>query len=286
MRKLNKPDDAAGDVFTLCVSGVKKDKDLKSRFEQVKPRIVQAAADYETAAKAGMLHTLKEETDVAGVVKQGEMVKLYDGWMVKSSSNGRPVYDKLRAACSRCPLCGHLPVETLDHHLPKTLFPALTVTPTNLVPSCSDCNKAKPTVRPMTAEEQTFHPYFDDFGAERWLYAEVLEGVPPSLRFFVQPPTTWTKLQAARAQHHFTTFKLARLYGSQAGSELGSIRQLLMQEFVQGGAEGVRVHLTEQAVSREVFNRNSWQTAMYRALSESAWFCSEGFPKLPQTENS
>jgi len=285
MRKLNKPADSAGDVFSLCVSGVKKDEDLKNRFTQVKPHIVKAAADYEVAATAGTLYTLKEEQDVAGIVTQQEMVKLYDQWMVNSRSKGRRIYDKLKGVIGPCPLCGHLPIETLDHHLPKDLFPALTVTPTNLVPSCSDCNKAKRTVRPRTADEQTFHPYFDDFGTERWLYAKVLEGVPPSLLFFVQAPASWAPLQTARAQHHFRTYKLARLYGSQAGTELGSIRYLLMQEFLRTGAEGVRVHLTEQAVSRERYNRNSWQTAMYRALSESPWFCSEGFPKISQAEN-
>ncbi|GEL75466.1 HNH endonuclease [Myxococcus virescens] len=281
MRKLKKPVDAAGDVFTLCVSGVVKDEVLKKRFEQVKPNIVKAAADYEAAAAAGTLHMVKEEADVAGVVTQKEMAKLYTAWMVGSTSKGRPIYDKIRNACSRCPLCRHREVETLDHHLPKKLFPALAVAPSNLIPACSDCNGIKLTQGPKTAEEQTFHPYFDDFGTERWLYAKVLEGAPPSLLFFVQPPAAWTALQAKRAEHHFTTFGLAELYAAQAGPELGSIRYSLTQQFLLGGVDGVRAHLTEQAVSKELFIPNSWQTAMYRALSESDWFCSEGFPRIP-----
>jgi len=268
----------------MCVGGV-SDKRLKANFTSVKSHIEAAAAEYEAAAKTATLHTLPEEANVAGVVSKEEMADLYKGRMVKG--RGRVIYDKLmtQPANGLCPLCGHRTVSTLDHHLPKALFPALAVAPVNLVPACGDCNKAKLDVRPATPQEQTFHPYFDDFGKERWLGADVVQGSPPAVRFCVQPPTNWPPLWRARAQHHFTTLKLGPLYASQAGQELANIRHHLMKLFVLGGADAVQKHLTEQATSRELANPNSWQTAMYRALTSSAWFCADGFAKIPQAGN-
>jgi len=281
MRKLSKPSDLPGVVFMLCVSSV-RDKLLKARFTRVKSDIEAAAAKYEMAATTTALHTLPVEKDVAGVVTKDEMESLYKGRMVKGQ--GRVIYDKLMMlpANGICPLCGHRTVSTLDHHLPKAMFPSLAVTPINLVPACGDCNKAKLEERPATPQEQTFHPYFDDFGRDRWLHADVVQDSPPTVRFFVQPPANWPPLWGARAQHHFATLKLGVLYASQAGQELANIRHHLMTLSVLGGTAAVQKHLTEQAISRELANPNSWQTAMYRALSTSAWFCADGFAKIPQ----
>src|SRR5262245_19880217 len=79
-----------------------------------------------------------------------EMVAVYDNRLVKKTAPGRRIYDKIftSAPNDKCPLCGHRNVKTLDHYLPKALFPALTVTPINLIPACSDCNKAKLSTAP------------------------------------------------------------------------------------------------------------------------------------------
>lgn len=174
-------------------------------------------------------------------------------------------------------------MSTLDHHLPKSKFPALAVTPSNLIPACSDCNKSKLASSPHTEEEQTFHPYFDDFGHAPWLHAEVVQGSPPMLRFSVKPPTTWPTLWGARACHHFRTFGLGKLYMAQAAQELVNVQYHLTKLLEQTGAMAVRAHLAEQALSREKANPNSWQTAMYKALCESAWFCTTGLKEISPT---
>ncbi|MCY1083760.1 HNH endonuclease [Archangium lansingense] len=282
MRKLAKLTETAGDVFLLCVSG-ETDPGLKARLTSVKPSIDAAAALYEAAATAGSLHTLPMSVGVAGLVTKDEMTALYTDRMSKHKSPGRSIYNKLMLLPARgvCPLCGAHKVSTLDHHLPKAKFSPLAVAPSNLIPACRDCNTTKRTARPTTAGEQTFHPYFDDFGQDRWLYADVIQSAQPAVRFYVQPPPGWTQLKADRTQSHFDAFGLGATYATLAAQELVNMRYRLMTLYGHAKEQAVRSHLTEEAISREVADRNSWQTALYRALSDSTWFCTQGFPLIP-----
>ena len=280
MRNLSKPADGAVDVFLLCADGVKEPA-LRARLKQVTPDIQEAAEAFEAASAAAVLYLLEEKQDVAGLVTAREMAELYELRMARARSRGRRIYDKLMLLARTCPLCEHRLVSVLDHHLPRSKFPVLAVTPTNLVPACSDCNKRKHSARPRTAEEQTFHPYFDNFGSEPWLHAELLGSEPPVLRFFVKPPSSWPALWGARARHHFKLFQLGELYTAQAGQELVSIRYLLNKLWEQAGAEAVRSHLNEAAESFERSNPNSWKTAMYKTLGASTWFCTGGLARIP-----
>jgi len=44
-----------------------------------------------------------------------------------------------------CFLCSISEVSSLDHYLPKELFPHFSILPQNLIPSCSKCNSLKGT---------------------------------------------------------------------------------------------------------------------------------------------
>lgn len=199
--------------------------------------------------------------------------------MAKNTAPGRPIYDKLLAAPKHgiCPLCGQRTVSTLDHHLPKDHYPALAVVPVNLIPACAECNKGKTNAIPEFREDQTLHPYYDNIENDSWLNAGVVQGSPVALRFFVDPPNTWDDLMAARVRCHFKVFKLATLYASHAACELVSIQYRLGPLFDKGGAGAVRDHLQKEAESREFAHKNSWQTAMYKALAASDWYCNGGF---------
>ena len=177
-------------------------------------------------------------------------------------------------------MCAHRAVTTLDHHLPKAHYPALAVAPLNLVPSCSDCNKAKLARVPHAPEDVSIHPYFDDVDSERWLFAEVLEVAPASIRFRVEPPAAWEALLAERVRRHFRGLNLSALYGSEAAEELLNIRHLLATIHATGGADEVRLYLEEHAESCLAGRLNGWRRATYEAWAESDWFCDGGFAEV------
>jgi len=284
MRKLPKPTDENGalfvpeKVFDICISRI-ANTDLKSRLKAVRGQIKKASGDYDKAAASAALHTIKVHSKVGDVTKD-EMVDVYEKkGMVKKGRPGRPIYERIRNSPEhqRCPLCNVGTVKTLDHHLPKSKYPKLAVTPNNLVPSCMWCQGEKKTDSPTTAGEQTIHPYYDDFETEVWLYAEVVQITPAAFRFFVKPPTAWAGTIEQRLNFHLVTFNLLFLYSMNAGSELSGIRARLARLLNAGGGQAVSKYLLEESGTWEDEFKNSWKAAMYRAAASNYWFCNGGF---------
>ena len=269
------PNLTARETYQRCVPGIRPP--LGQRLAGLEEEVVDASARFETAANAAALHTLDQSSfrptspDLAAALP-----RVYTDRMAKVGRPGRMIYDKLKMAAVVCPLCGHREVTTLDHHLPKSSFPLLSVTPSNLIPCCSDCNRVKQSTVPELVEEQTLHPYFDYVDDEQWLAAEVLQGEPAALRFFVSPPQDWPDTLRARVIHHFETLDLADLYGAQGATELAGNAYVLQRFFDAGGAEAVRDYLQLKAESWSRRWRNHWKGAAYAALAASDWFCTAG----------
>jgi hypothetical protein len=150
----------------------------------------------------------------------------------------------------------------------------LAVTPINLVPACSACNKTKLDFQPPGAKDLILHPYFVYVPYDIWLKARVLDvGGKPVLEYFADPPSTWPTLWASRVRAHLVTLKLPTLYASHAAEELINNRQSLQCLYRSGGAAAVQAHCLEVQGSRQAAYLNSWQAACYEALANSDWFC-------------
>ena len=199
--------------------------------------------------------------------------------MVGKKGPGRTIYDqiKLLPEGDRCPLCDQRNVSTLDHILPKTLYPALAVAPDNLVGACFECNKAKLATAPVTPQDTLLHPYFDDVSHEQWLKAGIVPQAPPAVIFRVEAPHSWPADLTISVRHQFDIFGLPSLYSSEAAREISNIRHNLQTHFDAGGTGAVQNELMRQWYSRRANRLNSWQTATYEALAHDAWFCDGGF---------
>lgn len=278
MRNLQRPAEDPDAHFLTCIERI-RNRPLRDRLRSIRPNVAAASAEFHAHAIVSSLHALPAQANVAGVVTTAEMVDVYDGRMARRRSPGRPVYDRLMALADFevCPLCGQRTVSTIDHHLPKTRYPALVVTPVNLVPVCKDCNNAKGNRIPATAGEQTLHPYYDNIEGDSWLRGTVVPGAPAVVVFAVDAPAGWSPLLTQRVQFHFHLLELGKLYASHASVELRNIQYGLSRLHSAGGLPAVRAHLLSEAVSREASHRNSWQTAMYKALHQNNWFCNGGF---------
>lgn len=277
MLKLDKPVHSALDTFNLCISRV-RNADLKSRLDAAADAIVAASAAYDVAGPLQNLHSIPRTAPVVDVTKE-EMEAVYTNRMAGAKGPGRPIYDEIFASApnGRCPLCAHRNVMTLDHHLPKAHYPALAVSPLNLVPSCTDCNKAKLAGFPTVPQEVGIHPYYDDVDMETWLEASVVQSSPSALLFDVQAVAAWDPILMQRVRNHFKDLKLSTLYASQSAEELLNIRYSLGQTYSAGGSDAVREELMTKAVSCRNARRNGWRTAAYFAWSSSDWFCDGGF---------
>ncbi|SDK22190.1 HNH endonuclease [Sediminibacillus albus] len=278
MRKVKRPNDLPLDVLLTCISNY-QDSYLVKRLKSIGPEVEAVSEIFEDKVKNQRLHTLEPHDNVMSIVTTQEMKNVYNDKFVKKGQPGRDIYDRLLNAptLNKCPFCGYRVVSTLDHHLPKAKYPTLAVTPTNLIPSCFDCNKTKTAVRPLTPQEETLHPYFDNVEDDLWLKANVIEQFPIVFKYYVDKPDNWDELTFQRVKNHFKVFELGKLFSILAAGELPMRELTLNRIYYKAGSDILRLQLKDYAESVEQVHLNSWQAAMFRALEESEWFIQEYF---------
>jgi hypothetical protein len=281
MTKLPKPKQKPGDVFSACIARV-REKELKTNLDALLKDVEKAAKDYDSKGKAGRLFRVSQ-TSTVGRVNKKELQKVYRDRMAKPEAPGRSIYDELMVVPQkRCPLCAQRDVSTLDHYLPETAYSLLVVVPVNLVPSCKDCNFKKRAHSAKSAEDQLFHPYYDEFGDEKWLKATLIDSDPVAVDFLIDCPDGWSSTESDRAKLHFSMLELGELYASHAAGELVEYKKRLRDLFEAGGSKAVKADLESTAVSVGAVRRNSWREALYLAASETDWFCEEGFERIAE----
>lgn len=106
-----------------------------------------------------------------------------------------PVLQEMRRrhGLNYCPACGEPgKPNTLDHYLPKNLYPHFCITPLNLFPMCDACQELKDTKTGDATHARFFlHPYFDVFVANQVL--ELVIAPPydtPTFRLGTHPGLT------------------------------------------------------------------------------------------------
>lgn len=94
-----------------------------------------------------------------------ELLRLYNKRLSKKNTTARYYYNLLLnySPANKCQLCYIGQSESLDHFLPKDLFPSLSISPNNLIPVCGVCNQTKSDYVAIVAEEQLLHPRYGDF---------------------------------------------------------------------------------------------------------------------------
>lgn len=285
MKRLLRPNISARGSYLTCVSSV-AENGLKNRLETCCDNIDEQANEYIYQAGIGKLFSLvplkcrrNEDPIVIGDVLKSELVELYDYNMVKRQP-ARSIYDViLIAANDKCPFCGGIGrPKTLDHFLPKANYPQFSVFPLNLVPACRDCNTGKSNALASNANQQVLHPYLDDeyFFSAQWIFAQVVQTKPCSLKFYTAPPEAWDKASKDRVKTHFEDFDLAKRYSIQTAEELSTLIDQRARYMRNLTSENFSEYMQSVANSSVLF-ANHWRKVMYKALAENEWFCKQQF---------
>lgn len=286
MRALSKPSDIFLDTLHLCFDGVGP-ADLRIRYAEIEGQLVADSINYNENAISSTLWTIPANTQtneqiVVGRVTKDELKKLYSSYLAGQDKPGRVVYDRIMASApgERCPYCGIGRVSTLDHFLPKASFPKYSVLSLNLVPACRDCNMGYKGVSvASSADSQPIHPYYDaaSFNGSQWLFGEVQETRPASVRFFARPPDSWPEIAKRRTHSHLAAFDLAQRFAVEAADEISSLRQLFLDFYPYESPDVLQEHLLAREAAERVLHQNSWKRALFQALAVSEWYCSGGY---------
>ena len=201
-------------TFQLCISNV-QDPQLRARLVAATQHVGATAQAFEAAASSGQLHLVPETTDV-GTVTASEMKDVYTSRMVPKPSHGDR--STTRSSSYRAAAARHGCIETSGRSTtssPRRATTVLSVTPLDLIPCCTDCNKNKKSDAPTAADEVTMHPYFDAFDDEPWLSAEVMQTQPAHFRFYVDAPGSWDATSDEACRDALQHLQLSELYASE-----------------------------------------------------------------------
>ena len=279
MIKLEKPKFDQGQIINDCIMNLREGT-LKQHISDSTDEIIRESKQYDLKACSGNLSSIMPRNSLNSGATKEDMVKIYDQKFASKGQGGRKYYDsiKLLAPNDRCPYCAQREVSTLDHYLPKSKYPIYAVTPYNLIPVCSECNKNKKARDFLSRDEEIIHPYYDDFTDEKWITADMIEGEPIAFEFDVKCPENWEETKKKRAHKHFDEFKLNKLYKSYAAEEFQGCLNGIKRVYRRGGKELAIDDLNEQIEDRNIIRKNTWQAAMYQAIIESEWFWNTYLP--------
>lgn len=273
MRSIEKPTEKVSELLTDCVSNT-RGKIKKNRFLSCEPHLTNDEEIYDDHLQNKKVHLIKKKDTIEGLATCEEMGNIYKQKMAKKEQPGREHYEKLKTSAkgNKCPYCTQRDVSTLDHYLPKAVYPQYAITPINLVPSCKDCNFNKGEDKVIRYSQSIIHPYYDKIDDEIWLQAQVIEEDEISFAYEVIKPEDWDYSMYKRVARHFSLLKLNTLFSSEAVNEFGSYKVMFINLYREGGEILVKKHLHGCIVSFEAEYLNTWKVAQYRALLNSNWF--------------
>ncbi len=241
------------------------------------PALGRAERRYKALMRRSAAHLIPTSVDGIGAGLAKDVSWSYGAHFRAESGGGRQIYNSIKARSEFCPICRFRPVSQLDHYLPRESYPALAIMPSNLVPSCSDCNGTKKVYVPTSSSDSFFHPYFDSLEGIPWLSCSVAERPGGPVRFCVDLRNFPDPDHASRVDNHFRVLGLPELYAAKASTHRVSMSAQLDDLSAVGGADAVARHLRASGSSWRKGGEEPWIAAALLAWADSAWFCSGGW---------
>ena len=265
MKKLPKPllNTKPEEIFEKCISGY-RDKSKVAVLSQCKCMVSCDSALYDKVVPA-KLEKFKQSS-LPSNLDPKEVSKVYTEKFANEDGPGRQYYNAIKEQAERniCPICGIRMVKTLDHYLPKSKFPTLSVTPSNLIPSCRDCNMDKRDNVAYDSQNTPVHIYFDDVPNEPWLQVTVGDNL--EILYYISCPDTWDVGLRSRVEKHLDFYNLHELYSSHANGEVANSIHMWKKTIIQSNLEVLKLSLIDECESAELNDMNSWKSALYRGL--------------------
>lgn len=258
---------SGADVRDQCVSGI-ADAGVRTRILNDEAIIASEERAFRTAISMGTVRSLTPVAFNRSVKK--DMKWLYEQRFV-SSTVGKPIWNKiLKLSGDKCPLCHIAKSKTLDHSIPKSVHPRLSVDPLNLVPACRDCNLGRNTGH----SNMSLSPYIDMWAVTTpWLIATIPDlSHPEDLNFAAKRDPSFTEDQWLTLQEFFEETDLGSRYSNLAIDEFLPLHHFLRANLdMPLSIDDVISALHERRSSYlSEIGPNRWQTAAYSAWATAA----------------
>lgn len=187
----------------------------------------------------------------------------------------------LMASVIECPLCGFEAATTLDHHLPKDDYRALSIYSRNLIPTCQPCNRAKGTLNPV-AGQGMIHAYFQDIPDLTFFIADAEYAAGSLVVTFRIDATLLPAGLGERLKFQLDRLKLNDRYFDPINIFLFNLKpSLKMFRDKPNEAHLIKEFFIASAVSYDGdYKLNHWRAALMRCLAASDDFLADPWSYL------
>ncbi|QJT80832.1 HNH endonuclease [Kosakonia sp. MUSA4] len=268
-------------IYESCVIGVKK---RSFNADEIKLNAFLRANHnyYRIYANYGLLHLYIDKAEDMGWNKE-YLLHLYNQRLSKNGTTAREYYNLLKSysADNKCTLCHISEADSLDHFLPKELFPSLTISPNNLIPSCDKCNKKKLEYFTSQKDAQLIHPRFEGYYNSFWLLARFDEKQNRIIIFPNKNIYHENSIEYQRILKHIDRLGLTTVYEANAMRKVREIvrattinSNLTLKEAVTKEIETLQANFEEYMEAKFTFDIWKWITCM--ALLQSDYFLANG----------
>lgn len=271
MKHLNKPTMDVSEIVVDCAKSY-RDKSRKQNFEYSAEYIKKQSDVYNSLAEKGLWDNFKPHKIVNGILDKIDMESLYTDKFAKKEDVKKKYYDKIMVAANgKCPICEIGQTSNLDHYLAKSLYPTYSVTPINLIPICRDCNTVKNASQITCNTDAPLHPYYDTIDNYIWLKAELELKIDNVFANYYVNEYIYTKDSTLyqRLCNHLSLYDLPRVYSIHASEHIVENQQMWKNLLMSSGEANLRKFLKECLASYENVQKNTWKTALLRALIEN-----------------
>jgi len=185
----------------------------------------------------------------------------------QEGSAQEPILQALRSRTMQlCPACGEDGTpNTLDHYLPKDIYPEFAITPLNLFPMCDICQGEKGT-KTLDEDDQRFflHPYFDVFTEKQVVMLEISKPFESPTTITVRPHSDLSEVDASLVKRHLYELGISKRYHHYFRNQ--HMRLLKLVNEIRLNGQNVRQSL-ELFRKNELYKSvNSWPHIFYSGV--------------------
>lgn len=200
--------------------------------------------------------------------------------LIKNVMNKRDIHAK-----AICCYCGFGNPKTIDHYLPKSIFPEFSVHNYNLIPCCSDCNNLKDNyfVDEVSGERLIINFYFDDVPDEFYLFANISRLKNGFLIEYMFEAPTPDKIYTI-ISNHIEKLKIISRLEEISNSYVDDI----YNQYQYSLFEGVTVEILKNTLKRDTsvlerqHGKNFWKVLLNKAILN----CSDFFVIATQSKQN
>lgn len=254
------------EIFTNCTNLIKNIENRKDRILSYKSVIDINNESYSECFRS-KIEFKPSFTPFDSKQLTLDMIWLYDTKFAKKKSPGRRYYNdiKLSTPNERCPYCLLNTVRELDHYLPKSVVPVLSITPQNLVPVCKDCNFQK-----GSSEKLIPNPYFDNLDIDTYLNCNIdiiNEGILV-FSYEIVKPESMDNATFQKLNNLFSKVDILHQYNNLAQDKFYNDIELI-KGYTK--SENTYFESIDAAIRGRSngFKKNTWEFSYYNALKEN-----------------